>query len=292
MDNKRKTGFVYKPTSSRQWHVGSKKATARFGSLSLMPGGHGWQQYRPLDELQDKNGISTYACTVFASLKAWITLSNFLGYSLPKDCAERFNAIMAGIIPPGANPHDVCESIRTWGVVNQSVLPFDSSIRTLEDFYHPNPMDEGFIAEAKKIVQRYELGHETIWNNAPNGISTPNKPALLKSALERGTVCVSVFAWKSNGQYYYKDLGDVDCHWVHLLDYVEGEYWLIEDQYQDAQGSFLKKIAYNTDFQTAELFFLQPNVSGIAPNDRNLLSSLLRQLQETLTRLVLQFKAR
>lgn len=284
----RKAGFVYKPTTKKQWVSGSKKATVRFGAVPLMPGGHGWGAYRPADELQNKNGVESYACTVFGSLKTWITLSNYLGYDLPKDCAERFSAIMAGIVPPGANPHDVCESIRTWGVVNQEALPFDDSIHSTTDFYHPNPMDEGIVAEAKKIVQKYEFGHEYIFNDPPVGSRTMGKPALLKAALERGTVCISVYAWKFNGQYYYKDFGDTDEHWVHLLDYQEGEFWLIEDQYQP----FLKRVAWDTDFQTAEVYFLQPNVSGIAPNDRSLLSSLLRTIQESLSRILLQLQTK
>lgn len=289
-----KRGFTYKPSPRRAWHAGSKKATARFGAAPLMPSGHGWANYRVGDELQRRGNVESYCCTVYASLKAWLTLYKYHNYGmsapLPLDCAERFNAVMAGIVPPGANPHDVCESIRTWGVISQSLLPFDDSIKTTDDFFKPKPMDEDLVAKAKKTVQAFDWGHEYIFNDAPNGSSTPGKPAMLKNALTRGTVCISMYAWKFNGQYYYKDVGDVDEHWIHLLDFSDGDYWLIEDQYPDEQGSFLKKIKWDTDFQTAELFFLQPNVSGIAPNDRSLLSNLIRLAQDTVTRLMLQFK--
>lgn len=284
-DNLPRTGFVFKPTQKGQWLAGSNKASARFGAQSLMPNGHGWGKYLPTFEPQSHDGVEPCDCTVINSLKAWITLSNYYGYSLPKNASERFSAIMAGVRPPGANPHDVCDAIRRWGMVPETALPFNSDIKDVVNFYHPDPMDEGLVAEAKKIVQKYELGHEYVFNDSPYRAPTPNKQQLLKDALARGTVCVSVYAWRYNGQYYYKDQLDQDEHWTFLTDYVEGEYWIVDDSYTP----YVKKLDWNFAFQSAELYFLQENRTGVAPNDRDYFSNLLRAISEFLKRLQLTY---
>lgn len=275
-------GFVYKPSPKKAWRLGSKRASARFGALPLMPGGHGWDAHIPSFESQNVGNVESFACTVFASAKAWITLANRLKYTFPDNIAERFNAIVAGIVPPGANPHDVAESMRTVGMIENKYLPFDKKIKSTEAFYQPKPMPEELIAEAKKLVQQYEFGHETIFNDPQYGLRTLNKPAKLKEALSRGTVCLSVHAWKEDAQgFFYKDPTDLDQHWTFLVDYVEGEYWLVDDQY----APYEKKIRWETDFQTAEVYFLQENKTGIAPEDRAYFSKMLQQMAESLKRL-------
>ena len=281
------SGFVYKKTPPKAWVHGQGKATVRFGAVPLMPGGHGWQEYVPKYELQNINGVESYSCTVYASLKAWITLANKLGLPFPKDCSERFNAILANITPPGANPYDVGESIRQWGVIHNDLLPFDDTIKSTYEFFQPKPMDEGLIAEAKKILQKVEPGHEYLWNDSRFRAPTPNKPDILKRNLERGPICVSVHGWKKNDKgLYYKDKADDDNHWTMLEDYKEGEYWIINDQYKP----FIKKVAWDTDFQTAQLYFLKENTSGIAPNDLNYFLKILKQMSEMVRLLALKLQ--
>ena len=115
------------------------------------------------------------------------------------------------------------------------------------------------------------------------------QPAKLKAGLERGTVCVSVCAWKIGADdLYYKEATDADGHWTFLVDYVEGEYWIVDDQYKPYQ----KRIAWNTDFQTAEVYFLKRNETGIAPNDRTYFMRLLNQMIESLKRLQIILQGR
>lgn len=283
------SGFIYKPTEKGQWKTGSKRATVRFGATPVMPGGHGWDAYIPSSEPQNISGVESYACTVYAALKAWITLARRYKYDIPDNLSERFNAIMAGIVPPGASPHDVAESIRTTGVIDNARLPFDKKIKSTEAFYQPKPMLPELIEEAKKTVQEYELGHEYLFNDPQYGLRTLNKPAKLKAGLERGTVCVSVCAWKIGADdLYYKEATDADGHWTFLVDYVEGEYWIVDDQYKPYQ----KRIAWNTDFQTAEVYFLKRNETGIAPNDRTYFMRLLNQMIESLKRLQIILQGR
>lgn len=277
-DNEVKTGFIYKPTQKHQWVAGSKKATVRFGAVALMPDGHGWGKYKPLEEPQSRR-FETSTCTVFATLKALITLATRYGYDFPKNCSERFSAIVAKVKPPGANPFDVAESIRTTGVIHESVLPFTDEMYDITQFFHPDPMDEGLVKEANKIVKRLDLGHEYLFNG-----KATNKSKLLREGLSRGTVCVSVHAWKQKDGIYYKEATDKDGHWVQLIDYKEGEYWLISDQYKPYE----KKVAWNTDFQTAEVYFMKPNPTGLAPVERSYFSRILARISEALTRMLIR----
>lgn len=278
-------GYVYKPTPKKAWVLGSGKARVRFGATALMPGGKGWQKFIPEDERQNINGVESYACTVYASLKAWITLANFYGYSLPKNCSERFSGVMAGLSAPGGDPYTSSEAIRRWGVIHNDLLPFDETIRDTSEFYKPKPMDEGFIAEAKKIVQKYTLGFEYVFNESPfRAPLVLDRPRLLMYALERGPVCVSVHGWKEKNGIYYKDKYDADNHWTFLVGFKEDKYWLVHDQY----APFIKKVAWDTPFQTAMVYFLKPNESGIAPSDLDYFQKLLTQISEALKRLMLR----
>lgn len=277
--------YVYKPTPKGAWLFGSKKATVRFGATALMPGGKGWQKFTPDYERQNVDGVESFACTVYGSTKAWITLANFYGYSLPKNCSERFNAILANIEPPGADPHTVADSIRQWGMIHNDLLPFNETIKNTFEFYQPKPMDEGFIAEGKKDVQRYTKGFEYVFNESPfRAPLVIDRPKLLISALERGPVCVSVHGWKVKNGVYYKDKYDSDNHWTFLVGFKEGKYWLVHDQY----APFLKKLDWNYNFQTAMVYFLKPNESGVAPMDVDYFTRLLNKMLETLRRLALK----
>lgn len=275
-DNLPKIGFRYKPTPRKAWVAGSGKATVRYGALPLMPGGHGWKNYLPPHEAQSHNDIEPCDCTIIHSLRAWITAAKRQGFSLPDNASERFSAVMAGLRPPGGDPYVSNEAIRRFGMVHDDALPFDDTIKSLEDFYHPDPMLDGYKTEGKKVVQRYDLGHQYLFNDSPFRASIPGKQAIIKAYLERGPVCASVYAWKNNGEYYYKDQGDQDAHWIQIVDYKEGEYWEIDDSYTP----YLKKLDWNFNFQTACVYFIKANETGIAPDDRDRLSVLLRQAKE------------
>lgn len=248
-------GFLYEPTASEHWQFGQGKAGARFGATALMPNGHGWQAYQPVPELQNRQNFETMACTVFGSLNAWETLAKFLGFNdFPSNCSDRFNAILANITPQGGSPHGSAESIRKYGVIPEEVLPFSDNIHDWAEYYSPYPMDPAMITLGKTITNKFTLGHEYLFN----GIAY-DKKTLLKKGLERGPVCVSMYAWKlDNKGFYYKDSNDMDQHWIQLIDYEEGKYWLIFDQY----APFLKRIEWDTDFMTAKVYFL----SRIDPN--------------------------
>lgn len=243
-------GFIFTPSEPTHWHMGQGKAGLRFGATALMKDGHGWDKFSPVPERQSKGNFESMACTIYASLNAWETLARYYGFKdFPRNCSDRFNAILARISPQGGSPHTSCESIRKYGVIPEEVLPFSENIHDWNEFYSPYPMEPALITLGKKITDAFTLGHEYVFNGFAK-----DKPTLLKKALERGPVCASVFAWKLNPLtgLYVKEAGDVDQHWVVFREYEDEKYWEILDQYPP----FIKRVAWDTDFTTAKLYFL------------------------------------
>ena len=265
-------GFIYEPTGPKDYYLGSGRATKRFGAVALVPDGQ-WLKWVPKAERQRK-GLETMACTIYHSLNALETLARYYGYKdFPQNCSERYSAIIADVTPEGNSPHKSCEAIRLFGVIPESKLPFTDEMYDWSQYYSPKPMTEDYITLGQSILRKYILGHEYVFN----GNSARPKTELLKEALTRGTVCVSVYAWKEKNGIYYKET-EYDNHWVHLVGYKDGEYWLVRDSY----APFDKKIAWNTDFLTSKLYFMKPNYDGILPQERDTLISLIKRLIDAL----------
>jgi len=271
-------GFQPSPLEKEHWHMGQGKARRTFGAASLMPGGHGWGAFKPVKEFQNTGYVEKMACTIFGTLNCYETLAKFYGFEdFPKDCADRFNAILAQITKQGGDIQNSCESIRKFAVIPQFKLPFDDTIRTWEQFYAPIPIPIDLILMAKRIADTFLLGHEWVFN----GVSQ-DKQRKLMAALERGTVAVSMYAWRKKKNIYFKNPEDQDNHWLQVLDFVEGEYWLVYDHYEDVE----KKIAWDTDFYCAKVYFLARR-----SDQANILVQLQRQVIYLMTQLVNLLKA-
>lgn len=272
--NDKSLGFKFEPSAPDHWHLGEGKASERFGAVELMPGGHGWGKYLPDTEPQKRN-IETMACTVYASLTAYETLARFKGFKdFPKDCSERFSAILAEVAPDGNSPHKSCEAIRKHGVIEEELLPFTDKMTKWEEYYIPKPMIPEYLELGKEVLSRFTLGHEYVFNGS---IGITSKQDKLIEALGRGTVCVSVKAWKKKGDLYYKG-NEYDNHWTFLVDYKDGEYWVVRDTY----APYDKKLAWDYDFQTAKLYFLTRKTEADKKNLLTLLQNLLELLKSKL----------
>ena len=259
------TGFIPDAPNPLHWKMGSGTARKVFGRTELMPGGHGWKDFLPKKEIQKRGKLETSACTIFGTANALETLANFYGYTdFPKDLAERYNAVLAKITPEGGSPHRSAETFRLFGGIPEHALPFSEDIRSWEYFYAPDPMVEEFITLGQNLLRKYRIGHEFVWHSADE--FTPGKAI---AALGRGTVCVSVSAWQERDGLYRK-FGP-DGHWLQLVDYKEGEYWLLYDSYEPT----LKKYEWDAKFEQAKLFFMSPNPSKALPHEIDYLKWLL-----------------
>lgn len=209
-------------------------------------------------ERQQRNGVETFACTVFGILRAISTLIKFkTGISV--NYSERYLANVAkfkGILNPnvGADPHRVIELVRNVaGCLKDERLPWSNDIKSAEDFYDVQNLAE-LMKEGPNWYNEWELRHNWVWSGWP---SPEVKQRLLKEALKQGTVCVSVVAWKERNGLYYKEVGEQDGHWTGLERY-DGETPIIEDSYPESEGDFEKILEPNYDFGIAKVFYLSP----------------------------------
>jgi hypothetical protein len=272
-------GLTLKPIEKDQWVVGSKKATARFGAGEVKPDGD-WTKYDPERELQRKNGYETNGCVLFATGNALLALARFLKFDFPNSSSERYLGVMCRTNSVGTDPHFAAETIRfSSGIIPDNVLPWTDQ-RDFSHFYAPNPMYPEYIKLGQKTLRKYDLHHEWVWNGEKDPVK---KRELLKAALKRGTVCVSVRAWEQQGTLYTKEKGAPDTHWVWLTKY-EGDTPIIRDQYYP----FVKRLAPMYDFNVAKVYFMSPNTTGMAPCERDLITRLLNQIRESLIRIALK----
>lgn len=237
-------GFVAEPQEENHFILGA----SQLPQVILQPTGS-WQAYLPLGEPQSRPQLETCNCTAYGTLTAIEILTRRLFNTQP-DFSERFVGIMAGTRPPGNSPHTACEAIRKYGLIEESLLPFNDSVHSIIEYYSPDPMIEELITRGREWLSFFDFGHEWTWKD---GSDLSTKQSAIKEALNYSPVALSTYAWVWNAQgIYTKPHGLDDNHWTVCVDYKEGEYWLIFDSYDP----FLKKIAWDTDFMQAKRFHL------------------------------------
>lgn len=184
-----------------------------------------WRGYLPSDEIQRKR-IDSNGCTNFGTLNILEILEKYK-YGKESNYSERFQAVMSGQKRSGNNAHKVFESIRKDGVLDDDVLPFTDNM-TFEEYLSPIPMSRGFINEARKWVNDNLFNHEYIYRG---DITLTEKKELLKQALQRSPVGVSVYAWQERNGVYIKPAGHKDSHWCCLIA-IEDDKPIIYDSYE------------------------------------------------------------
>ena len=215
-----------------------------------------WSKFLPVGELQNKGKFEPSACASFAINNAKETQYKFLT-GKDNNSSDRALAIGSETNPAqGNDPHKVSEYARKkLGFAPEDVLPFDSSVDTLEKFYSPNPLTSEIIARGNEFFNEYDFAHEWVFSSG-----TPEeKKAKLKEALKAGTVCVSVHAWNYENGRYTKPVGATDNHFVMLVKY-ENDCPVIFDSYAETdQSPYLKTLDPLYDFSIAKVFYLEPS---------------------------------
>lgn len=276
----KESALILNPIKKSSWVMGSGKATNKLGAdaADINPTGD-WSAYDSTKELQERGGFETYNCTNFGTLLALIALATFKKLQFfPKNCSERYTGVVTGTQPGGNDPWHVIQEIATqFGVISEDVLPWTDSIRTWDQYYSPNPMDEMFVALGQKVLEKYDIEPQWVFTREQN-LTPQQKKAKLQAALRRGTVCVSVLAWEQEGNVYVKDQGAQDAHWVWLQKYDNNGYPIIRDQYEP----FIKKLSKDYDFNVGVMYFMRDNPDGIPPFKRNYYLQLLLKLWKQL----------
>lgn len=180
-----------------------------------------WDKFLPCYEPQYNEFFDSFGCTIWGSLNGIEIMEKRLT-GIEKNYAERFNYILAKVKPPGADPHEVLESIRERGVIADSLLPMTSTM-SFQEFLRPNPMTKEFLDEGMKFP--YEVKHQYLW---PVGktLTPEERKKILKEYLQYSVILLSVTAWFQNVKGTYIDEGERNTHWCVLIGWNEkGDTW-------------------------------------------------------------------
>ena len=213
-----------------------------------------WSNFLPEDELQKRNGLETNNCVAFATLNGIEILMNRL-FGLLENYSERFVGILAQSGNGGNSPQKVCETIRyISGLIPEKDLPFGDSIKTLQDYYSPNPIPRKLIEKGREWINKFDFKHE--WVFLPG---EKYKQELMLKALEYSPLGASVYAWNfdEDTELYFKE-DERDNHWVTIYHAEPGLFWSIFDHYDNTH----KRLKWNTDFLLAKKYSLTKRKSG------------------------------
>lgn len=205
----------------------------------LQPNGQ-WDKYLPKDELQQRNGVETMACTVFGTQNA-LEMLHKRKYGTEPNYSERYGSQVCGVTQEGASPHDVIETIRMYaGTIPETTLPWRSTIKTWEEYNSGVTL----MHRLKGLLwlMDYEVTHEWVLT------SDADNETLLKGALRMSPVGIAVQAWsEENGLFVRKG---ADCHWCVLVGYEDGKWWKVFDSYDNT----IKKLAWDYGFYRAKRY--------------------------------------
>ena len=201
-----------------------------------------WSKYLPNPETQGTPNWDTYGCTVYGTENALQILEKRL-FGESTEWAERFNYNIAGVNPPGHDPHDIAETFRKSGVIEYGLLPMT---KTLEEYRKPRPMDKKLLDKGQEYP--YELMHEWLWQR---NISQEDRAFLIRNYLKYSPLGVSVTAWSKEGDVYV-DRGQRNTHWVVIIGEEKGKGWKIYDSYEP----HIKVISYDHNIEVCKRYQL------------------------------------
>ncbi len=258
--------FIYPVVTEQDYVLGAERS-APFEVIN--PSGD-WRPYLPIPEVQRKDGFDSNSCTSFGTLNIIETLENFQR-NLTPNYSERFSAIMGGQKRNGADPHNILEGIRSYGVLDEDILPFKSGM-PFEEYMSMGERSSSLIKEAKTWEESNVFKHEYIYTGS---ISLAEKKRLLTEALKRSPVGVSVYAWQKRGDVYVKPKGQRDTHWCVLVAIEDGKPIVF-----DSYAPHLKTLSWE-HFDVAKGVYLK-----YEPNKQKKILSIFTPLIETIKELI------
>lgn len=167
-------------------------------------------------------------------------------FGIKPNYSDRWLGTLAGTHEGGNDPQKVYETLRKNGLIDEDMMPFDSRLQTIEDYYSFMFADSVKCRkEADHWLDSWDFKHEWLFTKAGKNQDT------LKNALLFSPVSVSVFAWQLEDGVFVKKFAGNSNHWTMLYGYSEGKYWKVYDSYEnnckrlawDYQFDYAKKIA-------------------------------------------------
>lgn len=220
-----------------------------FGSLPKIlyqPDGN-WYNYLPMYEPQFNYKYDTSGCVVWGTLNCIETLVKRISEKEP-NYSERYNYIISGVRPPGADPHRVANDIRHNGLINDHDLPFTDSF---DEFLVPDPMTPALLAKGQEWLRHWQFGHDWVFEK---DIPKDKKLSLIKEALQCSPLGVSVTAWFRNDKgHYYSPEGQRNNHWCVCYAVSETGYEIF-----DSYDQSLKTLTLDHDIKFCKRYHLMP----------------------------------
>ena len=217
-----------------------------------------WGAYLPEYEPQSSAKYDTHGCTVWGTLNALETLFKQQGKWF--NFSDRFTYIMAGVRPPGSDPHKISQAIRHHGVIHQEDLPF---METFEEFIKPDPMKATHLVEGQKWLLRHSLGHEYVFKG------NMQKDKMIE-CLRYSPLGISVTAWRKNAVGEYSSDGVANNHWCmcYKIDAIGRPHVF------DSYDSSIKILSVDHEIKYCKRYYLSEN----KPQKDNWVINMLKAL--------------
>lgn len=261
-----KYGFIPPVITETDYILGSKKLPEK-----IIRSDGQWDNFLPVNEIQRKL-IETMNCSCYGTLNALETFHKAL-YSIEHNWAERYIGIIANTTTQGNSPHKVAEVIRkTAGLIPETELPFNNSIKSWAEYYSPKPMTQKYLDIGKEWLEKYEFLHEYVFVDTTANYTYKQK--LLMKALQYSPLGVSVMAWQHRNGRYYKNPSQRDNHWCCLYGYVKGNYWKVFDSYDNTH----KRLEWDYNFNFVKRYHLKKKKKGIIMITKKKLTEIYHEL--------------
>jgi hypothetical protein len=224
------------------------------GTKEINPSGD-WPEFLPREELQNLNGLETMNCPVFTTLNCIEILINF-HFHKEENYSERFTGIMSGTQKTGNSPQVVAQNIRKVGLIPEKELPFSNDIDEWDKYYSPWPMLRKYITMGREWLEQYDFSHEYVFDIDDEKLTPAQKHDLIKLALKRSPVGLSVFAWMADATGKYIQLGN-DNHFCTCYGLDENEDYKMFDTYDNTHKIYSKE----ANVKVAKLYWIEKNTS-------------------------------
>jgi hypothetical protein len=111
-------------------------------------------------------------------------------------------------------------------------------------------MTQHFIRKGKEFLKHFEIKHEWVFTNE----TKEGKILLIKEALKRSPVGISVYAWSCDDEGVYQQVAQPN-HWVCCYGWND-HGWKIFDSYTNSY----KLYSFDADIVMAKLYWLKKRV--------------------------------
>ena len=204
-----------------------------------------WRGFLPPTEEQRIRGIESSACYIEAQQHAVATLIEAQFGILDENYSARFNALLSGGTEHGGDPVAGAYSMNHDGLILDSSMPFGNEIQSWKDFHSWKGVSKSeCIKSGKDYLKEWGLNYKI---EVEREMPLETKYLILKEALKRSPVPISVTAWFRQGDVYIKPKGMHDNHLVEAVFVDDQNRIYVRDTYDP----FGKILSPNFDFEFA-----------------------------------------